>query len=249
MRQVIGRHNAATRAASMFLGVALAAAMCGSAAFAQTTGAMQGLVKQRLADIKASAAQNQRRLHDYTWTETSEITVDGRTLPPRVSNCRYGTDGKIQKTPVAGTTGSKTNQGGLLRRRIIEKKKAEIKGYMTQVERVIRLYVPPNPQKLQQAFQEKKATFERNDGLVDLTFRNYALNGDVMTLGFDPAARRIRTLAVHSYVGTPADTLNLGVDFASLPDGTNHPSRTTLDAPAKGIHVVNTNSNYRKSSP
>ncbi len=69
-----------------------------------------------------------------------------------------------------------------------------------------------------------------------------------MTVGFDPVARKIRRLDVHTYLDTPQDAVTLAVDFASLPDGTNHPSRTTLDAKAKGIRVVNTNSNYRKAA-
>lgn len=250
MNPFAGKRRGLAHVVALFLGATLAAAVSGNAAFAQTSGAgVQELVSQKLADIKASAAENQRRLHQYTWTETSEITVNGRTLPPRVSTCRYGPDGKIQKTPVGGASASQTHQGGMLRQRIIEKKKAEIKAYMIQVGRVIKLYVPPDPHKLQQAFQEKKASFARAGGLVNLEFRNYALKGDVMTLGFDPGAKKIHALNVHSYVGTPADAVALNVDFASLPDGTNHPSRTILDAQGKGIHVVNTNSNYRKSTP
>jgi hypothetical protein len=67
-----------------------------------------------------------------------------------------------------------------------------------------------------------------------------------MTIGFDAAAGKIRSLDVNSHLDSADDTVMLKVEFASLADGTNHPSRTTLDAPAKGVHVVNTNTNYRK---
>ena len=67
-----------------------------------------------------------------------------------------------------------------------------------------------------------------------------------MTIGFDTAAKKIRTLNVKSYLDNPQDGVTLLVEFASLPDGTNYPMRTTLDAQAKNMHVVNTNTNYRK---
>ena len=70
--------------------------------------------------------------------------------------------------------------------------------------------------------------------------------GDSMTIGFDPAAKKIRSLNVQSYLDNPQDALTLLVEFSTLTDGTNYPLRTTLDAQAKKIHVVNTNTNYRK---
>lgn len=232
------------------ISVVLAVATCANGAFASTAAAGPSVVvKQKLAAIKASAAENHNKLLHYTWTETTEVTVDGRTVPSKVSNCRYGPDGKIHKTPVAGTSPSQTHNEGMLRKRIIERKKAAIEAYMAQVRQVIQHYVPPNPDSLQQAVEQKKVSFTHVNGFAGLEFKDYALKGDVMTLGFDSAAKQIRSLTVHSYVDTPQDSVTLSMDFTNLPDGTNHPSRSVLDAPGRGIHVVTTNSNYRKLIP
>ena len=40
--------------------------------------------------------------------------------------------------------------------------------------------------------------------------------------------------------------MTLAVQFASLPDGTNYPEQTVLDAKAKQLQVTTTNSNYAK---
>jgi hypothetical protein len=241
-----------TLAASALFGFSVAAMLLSNTVFAQIGDGRMGqkLLQQKLAAIKTSAAENQHKLHQYTWTEISHITVNGRATPPRESTCSYGADGKVHKTPVGSTAETASGNGRRgrfgLKQRIIEKKTADIKDYMHQVARVLALYVPPNPQKMQQAFKARKVTFDRAGGMADLVFRNYALPGDSMTIGFDTAARKIRSLDVNSHLDSSDDAVTLKVEFSSLADGTNHPSRTTLDAPAKSVHVVNTNTNYRK---
>ncbi len=214
--------------------------------------AQSGQVQQKLAALKASTAENQQKLHQYTWLETARITVNGDAKPPRESQCTYGPDGKVQKVPIGGAPTEAASSGGgggrrgALRQRIVEKKTTEMKDYMQQVQGVISLYVPPNPQKMQQAFQAKKVSVSRGEGLVDLVFHDYALPGDTMTIGYDTAAKKIRSLHVASYLDNAQDPVSLLVEFSSLPDGANYPLRTTLDASAKKINVVSTNTNYRK---
>lgn len=156
----------------------------------------------------------------------------------------------MHKVPVGGATDATADsyRGRPFMQRIVEEKKAEMKEYMRQVGHVIALYMPPNPQKMEQAFKARKVFFARSGGQADLVFRNYALPGDSMTIGFDTATRKIRSLNVHSYLDSPQDAITLKTEFASLSDGTNHPLRMTLNAQGKDIHVVNTNTNYRKTS-
>ena len=238
--------NKFARAACSALFVLLLAAFVpASPLFAQL-----GMLQQKLADLKASTAANQQRLHQYTWLETMQITLNGDAKPAKESTCSYGPDGKVQKVPVGAPDVTASSEGGRrggFRQRIVEKKTAEMKDYMQQVQGVIALYLPPNPQKMQQAFEAKKVSIDRGDGLVDIVFKDYSLPGDQMTIGFDSAAKKIRTLNVRSYLDNPQDGVTLAIQFASLPDGTNYPQRTTLGAQAKNLVAVSTNSNYRKA--
>ncbi len=228
----------------LFLGVA-----AGGALWSQM--GQGGELQQKLAALKASTAANQQKLHQYTWTETMQLTLNGDPKPPKESTCSYGPDGKVQKVPIGAPVETASSgggrRGGALRQRIVEKKTGEMKDYMKQVQGVIALYVPPNPEKMQAAFKAKKVSFSRGaGGIVDLVFKDYALPGDSMTIGFDSTAKKIRTLNVQSYLDSPQDGVTLAVQFASLPDGTNYAQRTTLGAQAKKLTVVSTNSNYRK---
>src|SRR5947209_5267340 len=55
---------------------------------------------QQLAMVKQAMAANAQKLHQYQWTETTQITLNGEQRPPMQNSCRYGPDGTVQKTPM-----------------------------------------------------------------------------------------------------------------------------------------------------
>jgi hypothetical protein len=174
--------------------------------------------------------------------------MNGEVKKTEEFNCHYGPDGKVFKSPVGGQTDSAdSSRGGRFRQRVVAKKKAEMKDYMQDVGHVIQLYVPPDPAKMEKAIQARNVSLSRSSGLANIAFKDYALPGDSMTIGYDGQARKIRTLTVHTYVHSPQEPVTLTVNFATLPDGANYAQRTVLNAQAKSLTVVNTNSNYRKA--
>jgi hypothetical protein len=217
-------------------------------AIAQTPA--NGELQQRLAEIKQSTAENQKKLHRYQWTETTDVTLKGEPRPPKQSLARYGPDGKVQKTPIDAPQQQTQQQqagrrGGRLKEKVIEKKKEEAKEYGEQIKTLLALYVPPDPQRMQQAFQSGKASLNKGSGTADIVFHDYALPGDQMTLSFDTAAKKISTINVKTYMDDPKDAVALAVQFASLPDGTHYVQKTDLNATAKQLQVTTTNSNYQ----
>jgi hypothetical protein len=108
------------------------------------------------------------------------------------------------------------------------------------------MYVPPDPQQMQQAYQAGNVALNPVPGAVNLVFTNYAQQGDKMTLTFDTSAKRITSLNVNTYMGEEKDAVTLQVQMGSLPDGTNYPQQTVLNATAKQLVVTTTNSNYQK---
>src|SRR5215831_20418949 len=85
---------------------------------AQTGGGSGEELQQKIAAVKQSVAENQQKLHQYQWTETTQLTLKGEPKPPKTSECRYGPDGKVEKTPV-GEPASPPS-GGRLKRKIVE---------------------------------------------------------------------------------------------------------------------------------
>jgi hypothetical protein len=228
------------------LGLTLLIAMS-TAAFAQMGGgAANPELQQKLMALKESSAQNKQRLRQYQWVETTQITLKGEQKPQRVSQCSYGPNGQVQKVPLGAQAPPPEKKG--LRGRIVEKKTDEMKEYMQQVQSLLSMYVPPNPELMQQAFQKHNVSMDKTMGsnLASLVFKNYAKDGDQMTVGFDTATKKIQTINVNTYMDGPSDAVTLAVQMASLPDGTNYAQQTVLNATAKQIQVTTTNANYAK---
>jgi hypothetical protein len=210
-----------------------------ASAFAQNAEMLQ-----KLAAVKQAAAENKQRLHQYQWIETTQLTLKGDPKPASEKLCQYGPDGQIQKNPIGPPP--QQPSGGRLKQRVIEKKKEEMKDYMQGVKSVLSMYVPPNPQNMEQAYQAGKVSLNPAGGLVNLVFRDYAQPGDQMTLTFDPAAKRIVSLSVNTYMDDPKDAVTLQVQMDTLPDGTSYDQQSILNATAKQLVVTTTNSHYQK---
>ena len=226
---------------------ALAAGLAGTLV-AQQGGMMKEVIQTKLAAIKQSQAANQAELRKYAWTETTQVALKGEVKNTKQMSCRYGPDGKVAKTPVGPPP--EQQKMGPLKRRIVEEKKEEMGEYMQSVRAVIGLYVPPEPQKMEQAFQAGNVSLDRpGSGEAGLVFRNYAKPNDSMNLDFNMSTKKLAALNVNSYIDDPSQPVSLAVQFAMLPDGTSYPANTVLNAPAKAIQVTVTNSNYQKIAP
>lgn len=205
----------------------------------------------RLAALKQSIAENQAALKQYTWIETTTISLKGEVKKQEQKQCVYGADGKVQKTPMPGAAPAQKSQaqegsggrGGRLKKKIVENKVEEMKDYMEKVAALVKEYVPPDPQRIQAAQAAGKVDLQP----PTLTFKSYYKPQDSLALGFDPAAKKIRTYNVSSYVDDPKDdAVTLAVTFGSLDDGTGYPQQTLLDAKSKQIQVKVTNAGYKK---
>ena len=219
--------------------VAVVALVSGFAAMAQDSAP-----QERLAAAKQAITENQQRLRQYQWTETTQLTLKGDPKPPKQNLCQYGPDGQVQKTPIG--VPAEEPSGGRLKQKIVKKKTEEMQDYMGDVKSLLSMYLPPNPQKMEQGKQAGNMSLNPAGGVVNLIFKNYAQPGDQLTLTFDPNARKIVAVSVNTYMGETKDTVTLQAQMASLPDGTNYVQRTVLDATAKRLQVTTINSNYQK---
>jgi hypothetical protein len=117
---------------------------------------------------------------------------------------------------------------------------------MGQVKGLLAMYLPPDPQKMEQVKQAGNLSVNPVSGALNLIFSNYAQAGDKMTLTFDTTAKKISSITINTYLGDPQSVVTLQVQMASLPDGTNYPQQTILNATAKQLVVTTTNANYQK---
>jgi hypothetical protein len=110
----------------------------------------------------------------------------------------------------------------------MKNKTEEMQQYMGQVKGLRGLYVPPDPQRMQQAYQAGNVSLNPSGSVVYLVFMNYALPGEKMTLTFDPPANKFtgKILKVTIDVkpmgaGVRAEASKAGAEAAKKIEGAN----------------------------
>ena len=201
-------------------------------------------MQQKLAAVKQSLVLNKQKLQKYQWYETTQLNLKGDDKPATQNLCQYAPDGTVLKTPIGPPPPPPS--GGRLKQKIVANKKAEMQDYMGDVKGLLSLYVPPNPQKMELAYQAGHFFLNPVGGKMNLVFTDYAQPGDKMSITFDPASKKITAMNVSTYMGEAKDIVTLDVLMSSLPDGTNFVLKTVLNATAKKLVVTTTNSNYQK---
>ena len=211
--------------------------------------------QEKVAAIKQSIEQNQAQLKQYSWVETTTISLKGEVKKTEQKSCMYGADGKVVKTAIAGAPqqqpqdsgggGRRGGRGGKVKAKVIENKVEDLKEYMAEAAALIKQYVPPNPQTMQASLKAGKAAIDKASGHV--VFSDYAKPGDKVTLTFDSAAKKLSGFDVSTYLDKPQDTVTLKANFSRLEDGTSYMQESVLDVKAKNVVVKTTNGGYKKA--
>jgi hypothetical protein len=199
-------------------------------------------LQQKVAAAKQAAAQNQQALHAYSWVEKTEIALKGEVKNTKLESCRYGPDGKVQKTLLSAPPEPQKQRG--LKGRMVEKKTEEMKGEMQAAGALVHQYLPPAPDKIQAAMAAGKITVAPGAATA-LRIADYLKPGDALTLTL-AQGQGMQHLAVNSYLDSPDKAVKFDVQMQSLPDGTSHPGTIVLAIPSDNIEVRITNSNYQK---
>ena len=217
--------------------------LAASAAFSQAPD--KSALQQRLGEVKQSIAQNQAQLKQYAWTETTVVSLKGDEKKRTQADCKYGPDGKLQKTPVGDAPPPKSKGRKGVKGKIVANKIDDMKKYMDRVASLVKRYLPPDPKAMQAAFKSGKATMDAASGALE--FHDYVKPGDKFIFTFDTATKKLTSVEVTSFLDDAKDAVTVKAHFSSLADGTNFLEESVLDARAKEIQVKTTNSGHRKA--
>jgi hypothetical protein len=206
-------------------------------------------LQQKLAAVKESVASNQAALRKYQWIEHTTVSLKGDVKSTKDELCRYGPDGKVQKTPLSPPPPPPGGGKRGLKAKVVEKKKGELEDYMQRAVSLVKDYVPPNPQILQQSFRGGNAMIGgAGPGKMQVQVKNYLKMGDALILTLDSAGKVLTAVSVNTYLDQK-DPITLQVNFQTLPDGTNYAATTILDAPGKKVGVQVQGANYQRIAP
>jgi hypothetical protein len=205
-------------------------------------------LQQKLAAAKEAAARNQQALRSYSWLEKTELSLKGEVKNTKVDMCKYGPDGKVQKTPVVEPPPPEKKRG--LRGKIVAKKTGEMKEELEAAVALVQQYVPPSPDLMQVVMNAGTASISQaGPGAASLKFPGYVKKGDALTLTFDSTVKSLRQVEVNSWLDEPENAVTLKVTMQSIPDGISYPGSIVFSLPKRQLVVKITKSNYQKIAP
>ncbi len=210
--------------------------------------APQPTPQERVVALKANLAASQAILKQYEWIETTVVSVKGDEKSSQMERCYYGADGKLQKVPVTAPPPEEKKRG--LRGRIAENKKEELTDYMKEAIALVKQYVPPDQARIQAAKDAGKLSFQpMPNQRMRLTFADYYIPGDSLSLDVDLASNRPAAAKVATTISSDKEPVTLDVQFATLDNSATYPATITLNAEGKNLKVTVERSGYRKQSP
>jgi len=202
-------------------------------------------LQQKLAAVKQSIAANQQALRSYTWLEKTELSLKGEVKATKVDSCRYGPDGKVQKTPVVQPPPAEKKRG--IRGKIVANKTEEMKDELQATVALIQQYIPPDPGQIQVVMNAGTASVSQaGPQNIAFTFPGYVKAGDALTVTFDKAVTKLKQVDVKTWLEKPEEPATLRVTMQSMPNGISFPGSIVLSIPASKIEVRITKSNYQK---
>jgi len=206
-------------------------------------------IQQRVAEVKEAAAANKQSLAHYQWQEQQSISIKGGVKDTKTFQVRLGPDGKPQKEELTNLPQSSGGRQHGLVHHEKEKKGEEYKEYGQQMAAMAQQYAQPDPERLQQAFQQGNVMLGSGGipGQAKLVITNYLKPNDKVTLIFNQQAKAIESVNVQSYLNDPKDAVTIAAQFARLPDGTNHVSTMQVNGVSKQLLITTQNSNFEKA--
>ena len=234
--------------ARQFLSTSLSAllTLLACAGFIRPAQAQNPDLQQRVAEIKTEAANNQRALMSYNWTQQVTISLKGEVKKVQHFMVRLGPDGKPQKVSLDPPPAPPS--GGRLKQKIVANKKEEYTDYAESMKALSEQYAPPQGALLQQAVANGNIMMgpvAGNPNQVKLVIQNYLKPQDSMTIVFDKAQKMVMSLQIASYITDPKDAMTLAVQFSRLPDGTSHVDSVIMNGVSKQLNIATQNLNYR----
>lgn len=204
-------------------------------------------LQQKVADLKQIAAANKQALAQYTYVQTTTISIKGEVKKVTHDQVVTGPDGKPQKTSLDPPAAAPAPSGGRLKQHVVAKKKEEFEDYADSIKALIAQYMPPNRELIQQAAGSGNIMMgpAGAPGESKLVISNYVKQGDKMTVTVNPAAGGMQSISIATYLSDPSDAVTVDVQFSRIPGGPSYPAMQTINGKSKQMTIAIQNANYQ----
>ena len=200
---------------------------------------------REVSAVRSELARNNANLRRYTWTALTEVSVKGDVKSSSSYKCQYKPTGELIRTLT--DTGKEMEAANAVSKQRRERSKADMQDYIERAIKRIYQYVPPDPEQINLLLMNGSASLGRTTGgESEVRFKEYFDTGDTVVFTYDSASKALLRASVASTLGSPKDPVTLEAVFEKLPEGVNHVSSATLNAPAKKVQVKVKNVSYEK---
>ncbi len=200
---------------------------------------------REVSAVRTELGRNLAALQHFTWSAIIEVSVKGDVESAKTYKCRYSPNGELLR--MLAETGKEMQVANGVSKRPRVRSKADMQDYIERAMTRIYKYVPPDPEQIDFLLKNGNASLGASRGSTsEVRFRNYFDDGDILVFTYNSASKSLLSVSVASTLGTPKDPVTLEAQFEALPEGINHVSSATLNAPAKKVQIKLRNFMYEK---
>jgi hypothetical protein len=208
-------------------------------------------LQARVQQMMQAAAKNKQALARCTWVEQVTISLKGEQKKQEDFQVRLGPDGQPQKASLDAQPGPPPSEGRrrAVKEHAVSKKTEEYHEYANQMKSLAQQYLPPEKDRLQQAYDKGDISLDAASGTPDelqLIVHNYLKPQDSVILVIDKTQKQLLSIQIASYLEGLKDAVNLTVHFSRVPDGSNQISNTVIDGVSKQLNIAIQDNDYQR---
>ena len=191
-------------------------------------------------DIAKAQEENRKQLISYSWQRSVKAFSNGEEKNHSLVKVWFNTEGKMESSVLSSASSVKQQRG------------VRGKAQQNAGEELLGLIEHSLNQSIKYVFLSKGywidlldvAEVKVEDGVVKIDAKDLLATGDEVHYIIDSSTNLFKSIKISSVVdGKPFTS---SIDFKTMSDGTNHPSRTEIILPSESVNITSENIDYVK---
>jgi hypothetical protein len=212
-----------------------------TAAWVSVAMASQGLDRWEMArGIVDARAANQPALKAYSWTQRTEVKIDGDVKVLRTEILRYTSDGQLQRSPMGDQPQQQGGRG--VRGRKKASKQQEMKDWAGELTGVVAAYGLPTPGKVLDF--TTTSTLSESGETLQAQATDVVVAGDRVSVWYDRETLLVRRMQVQTSLA--GDALEFESTYRVLDGGVSAAESLVVRVPSKSVDLKVENFNHMR---
>lgn len=191
-------------------------------------------------EIAKAQELNRAKLMNYSWQRSSKTFVNDEEKTHSLVKIWFNTEGKMESSVLSSTSTAKKKPG--MRGRMQQSAGEDMKKLIEHSINISIKYVYLSKGNWIDLLDKPGVKVE--NGLVKIDTKDLLQNGDKAHYVIDETTKLLKSINITSQVD--GKTFNCTIEFKTMSDGTNHPSRTVITIPSESMKITAENIDYIK---